>query len=448
MEKASSTSKSSSNLAATAMAIAGRALRPCDVCGRERAKWFCKADEAYLCENCDGSVHGANAVSLRHERFRMGPNGMLMKNVKRVSKFQLAEDISPTNSAAAVTAACAKDSHCPPRKKPRSSRSHSLGSNSSKESGKVKAEPKSPKEYAAEFQPCQESSHEVPIFDPLLEDFAASDDNSLGCTVPCATPPDEDDEEMCFTVPDDCDLDGFLDSEADLGVMDGIISGTIEMDGIADLGDVLGESECKTFTHDSFGIDFPAIFHSPSPNSDGSVADAFDSADAVKVKTEEAEELDKIKLEVDEMLGFAFSSASTVKEEEVEKKITLKLDYEDVLNAWSDRGPFWTEGPRPQTVPDDSLFDPASTLDYGLVPDFCMESTEVEAVGQVPVVNFGEDRLTPQGGREARVMRYREKRRTRLFSKKIRYEVRKLNAERRPRLKGRFVKRTNSTPHA
>ena len=45
------------------------------------------------------------------------------------------------------------------------------------------------------------------------------------------------------------------------------------------------------------------------------------------------------------------------------------------------------------------------------------------------------------GGREARVSRYREKRRTRLFAKKIRYEVRKLNAEKRPRMKGRFVKR-------
>jgi hypothetical protein len=40
-------------------------------------------------------------------------------------------------------------------------------------------------------------------------------------------------------------------------------------------------------------------------------------------------------------------------------------------------------------------------------------------------------------------MRYKEKRRTRLFSKKIRYEVRKLNAEKRPRMKGRFVKRTS-----
>lgn len=50
--------------------------------------------------------------------------------------------------------------------------------------------------------------------------------------------------------------------------------------------------------------------------------------------------------------------------------------------------------------------------------------------------------------REARVLRYREKRRTRLFSKKIRYEVRKLNAEKRPRMKGRFVKRTNTTTTA
>lgn len=46
-------------------------------------------------------------------------------------------------------------------------------------------------------------------------------------------------------------------------------------------------------------------------------------------------------------------------------------------------------------------------------------------------------------GREARVLRYKEKRRTRLFSKKIRYEVRRLNAEKRPRMKGRFVKRTS-----
>ena len=57
------------------------------------------------------------------------------------------------------------------------------------------------------------------------------------------------------------------------------------------------------------------------------------------------------------------------------------------------------------------------------------------------LIGMGAQQAMGDGGREARVSRYREKRRTRLFSKKIRYEVRKLNAEKRPRMKGRFVKR-------
>lgn len=44
------------------------------------------------------------------------------------------------------------------------------------------------------------------------------------------------------------------------------------------------------------------------------------------------------------------------------------------------------------------------------------------------------------GVREASVLRYKEKRRTRLFSKKIRYEVRKVNADRRPRMKVNMLK--------
>ena len=43
--------------------------------------------------------------------------------------------------------------------------------------------------------------------------------------------------------------------------------------------------------------------------------------------------------------------------------------------------------------------------------------------------------------RRERLERYKEKRRTRHFTKKIRYEVRKVNAEQRPRFKGRFIKR-------
>lgn len=46
-------------------------------------------------------------------------------------------------------------------------------------------------------------------------------------------------------------------------------------------------------------------------------------------------------------------------------------------------------------------------------------------------------------GRAERVRRYKEKRRRRLFAKRIRYEVRRANAVKRPR----FKVVTNSSPH-
>ena len=51
--------------------------------------------------------------------------------------------------------------------------------------------------------------------------------------------------------------------------------------------------------------------------------------------------------------------------------------------------------------------------------------------------------LTPEPvmAREARVMRYKEKRKNRKFEKTIRYASRKAYAETRPRIKGRFAKR-------
>lgn len=50
-------------------------------------------------------------------------------------------------------------------------------------------------------------------------------------------------------------------------------------------------------------------------------------------------------------------------------------------------------------------------------------------MGEVP--NLEDERTR----RETSVLRYKEKRQSRLFAKKIRYEVRKVNADKRPRLK-------------
>ncbi|GJN38998.1 hypothetical protein PR202_gb28088 [Eleusine coracana subsp. coracana] len=70
-----------------------------------------------------------------------------------------------------------------------------------------------------------------------------------------------------------------------------------------------------------------------------------------------------------------------------------------------------------------------------------VSSVEADQRGEVPRPVMGE-------GREARLMRYREKRKNRRFEKTIRYASRKAYAETRPRIKGRFAKRTDNDDDA
>ncbi|XWS44083.1 hypothetical protein CRYUN_Cryun15aG0014300 [Craigia yunnanensis] len=128
------------------------------------------------------------------------------------------------------------------------------------------------------------------------------------------------------------------------------------------------------------------------------------------------------------------------------KLLALKLDYEEIMTAWSDKGPLYIEGESPQTVPD--LHDASahvladgwgSISNVWRVPE--MVSNHVSGSCKIKEEFDGKEDWRRSGHREASVLRYKEKRQNRLFSKRIRYEVRKLNAEKRPRLKGRFVKR-------
>ncbi|XVF13984.1 hypothetical protein REPUB_Repub09cG0017300 [Reevesia pubescens] len=135
---------------------------------------------------------------------------------------------------------------------------------------------------------------------------------------------------------------------------------------------------------------------------------------------------------------------SSSKKKKMKKLLALKLDYEEIMNAWSDKGPLYIEGESPQTVPD--LHDASSHV----LVDAWGSVSNVWSVPEMVSCNIGSLKIKEEfdgkedwrrGHREASVLRYKEKRQNRLFSKRIRYEVRKLNAEKRPRLKGRFVKR-------
>ncbi|XP_041999401.1 zinc finger protein CONSTANS-LIKE 5-like [Salvia splendens] len=83
----------------------------------------------------------------------------------------------------------------------------------------------------------------------------------------------------------------------------------------------------------------------------------------------------------------------------------------------------------------------SSSMEVGFVPDGNAETSYPFTLSSIsdPIV-------TAAAGmdREARVLRYKEKRKNRKFEKTIRYTSRKAYAETRPRVKGRFAKRTDS----
>ncbi|GFY82896.1 CONSTANS-like 2 [Actinidia rufa] len=90
-----------------------------------------------------------------------------------------------------------------------------------------------------------------------------------------------------------------------------------------------------------------------------------------------------------------------------------------------------------------------SSIDVGVVPDSTMSDVSIShprpPKGTIKLFSGPPIHMTTQltpMDREARVLRYREKKKTRKFEKTIRYASRKAYAETRPRIKGRFAKRT------
>ncbi|CAH9088185.1 unnamed protein product [Cuscuta epithymum] len=134
------------------------------------------------------------------------------------------------------------------------------------------------------------------------------------------------------------------------------------------------------------------------------------------------------------------------------RRLSLKLDYQGIINAWSDKAPLYIQSESPQTVPDLFHDDFLSNGTWGggwesnnmslyAVPEMMEGKLRND---REKAREGGGDEAAPVAGqiqRAASVLRYKEKRQNRLFSKTIRYQVRKLNAEKRPRIKGRFVKR-------
>ncbi|CAK9222165.1 unnamed protein product [Sphagnum jensenii] len=421
---------------AVTVAMAGRICRACDVCGMQRARWHCAADEAYLCQRCDASVHGANALARRHERSRLGPttsmyNKTSSRSCKRRRKptktaVQTSLQEAPPPAAAHLQAHDLVQQHTLPLLLPSRKRSKRTRRPNPRHKNIHKEE---------EEEEAEEGGAHVQEFK---------------------------DEFQHFAVPD-----GYMDSEIDfeetMGSLMGDQAAGSSFSGAEDHGfgklELTGlsfSSEMVTLERRGDGNSERTMILEAATTTEGSATagggaaagSPFVGVFPVKVKNEKSlaatdmsveNRSERIKEEVVEMLRCSLKGLS---KEELGIP-SLRLNYEDVLSAWSDQS-FWTleDGNHLQTVPDHNSthFDHSGIMEMCLVPDMSNYCGNNNTQGLLT----RSDGSSHHGGgeREARVLRYKEKRRTRLFCKTVRYEVRKLNAERRPRMKGRFVRRT------
>ncbi|KAK4371120.1 hypothetical protein RND71_010595 [Anisodus tanguticus] len=402
--------------------VGAKTARACDNCVRKRARWYCAADDASLCQSCDFSVHSANSLARRHERVRLKTSSLKSSDKFPNLKSLVSDSISVPSWHLGFT------------RKARTLRHGNKHGKRVKSTEDEEEEMKNPIQLIVPEILSDENSHEeeqllyrVPIFDPFVADanygneysskemnnnFINDDVNRFhGMLAPSEM------ELAEFAADVESLLGKGLDDEESFNYMEGL--GFIEKHDeklvkVEDEGKVeFVDMNCTSYDNQ---VDYSEI---------DMVGETFElkfdyDSQVINFDEDKKVEIGEINMEDNYKTGKNY------------KKILLNLDYEGVLNAWANQRSPWTTGERP-------------VVDFSDCWPMCMGNC-----GKIhPYEEMG--MMTGHGpmvdeGREARVLRYKEKRRTRLFSKKIRYEVRKLNAEKRPRMKGRFIKRTNFAP--
>ncbi|KAI7748602.1 hypothetical protein M8C21_012402 [Ambrosia artemisiifolia] len=407
--------------------------RACDHCEKKRARWYCAAHDAFLCQSCDASIHEANQLDGQHERVLLKTGPSMLFGSGEPSPEPIWHHGFTRRART-------------PRQ--RTKHHFKVGGNKNMVNSLVSLVPEIGSSEASlidddeeiEQQQQQSLLYCVPVFD-AFETELCNESNEIGKGLPFIV----DDKQEGQTCHMDDDLHGFVHPTDDLELIEFV----------ADVESFLG----KEFDNTSCKIEDMGLTNNYKEEEEENTKNIEICFDENRVKVEDKEVEEILSFDFDatkETLDWDFDYESTmlIKEEETkvvvgierehmmkvlsdqcnEEKVTtssmvLRINYEDVINTWGDQGCPWTNGTRPELNLDCSW------------PDFMGSQWAWNS-------NLSYGRVGGSGGgREARVSRYREKRRSRLFSKKIRYEVRKLNAEKRPRMKGRFVKRGTFEEH-
>lgn len=331
----------------TANSVGGKTARACDNCIRKRARWYCAADDAFLCQSCDASVHSANPLARRHERVRLKTASLRHPN-------EFLEEKTKERPAPSWHRGFTKKARTPRH-------------------GKPVLSTRNPIPLVPEFGGDETSNEEneeqllyrVPANDPFAAELCSSKEPEI------VAPPFDNNEIKGISAAYRTEVERsqqFLPSDMDLAEF------------AADVESLLG----KGLENESFGMEGLGLMGCDK-GCDNSPDCSLGSENLVKIEQEgslamDVGEDDRVEAEIDisketfELNFDDYDSLMTCREEEDEKvpkpeanktvenrdKVAkkkrenfLKLDYESVITAWASRGTLWISGDRPDLDSDD-----------------------------------------------------------------------------------------------
>lgn len=337
----------------TANAVGGKTARACDSCVRKRARWYCAADDAFLCQSCDGSVHSANQLAGRHER-------VLLETVSMSSKL-FGSDVGssePTWHQGLIRRA----------RTPRIRSKYKSEGKTDAINSSVPLVPEIGVIEASLFDDDEEEEqllYRVPVFDHFETELCNAS-NEIGKSLSFLV--ENKQEETCNLD----DLQGFHLPTDDLELLE------FATDVESLLGNGIDDTSCRI---DDLGL---ANDYKEEDDTNNIIGICFEE-NRVKVEDQEVEAILGFDLDATkETLDWDFGYESTTMIEDEEKKVVvgveeehmimissdlcheekvrkssiiLRLNYEDVIDTWADQGSPWTNGTRPQLNSDGSLPD-------------------------------------------------------------------------------------------
>ncbi|WOL19432.1 zinc finger protein CONSTANS-LIKE 9-like [Canna indica] len=398
----------------------------CDFCGEQRSIVYCRSDAASLCLSCDRNVHSANALSRRHSRTLLCDRCNTQPAVVRCieENTSLCQNCDWNGHSGSIIGTEHK----------RRTISCYFGCPSAAELSRIWP-------FFQEFPPIPESDCEQGLGLMTINENSVSN-----CWGPLENNSTLDISSACKS----------KDKEP-VGMVDPLIgssSGPTPMSYTADPTAISVDSTmpklsypgtkdfefCKNDYYEDFNVDdvdfqnYKQLFGT-SHNQTGDLFDDDDGIDAFFDMRETSGANSNCQ-------GEFVAEASSAGQD-----MPMQATCSNAVSADSQMS-------NPGKNADSSMFFPArkahSSLSLsfsGLTGESCAGDyqdcgvSSTLLIGDPPVFASGPENFSlPTASRDSAVMRYKEKKKTRKFEKKIRYASRKAMAEVRRRVKGRFVK--------